>query len=38
MSSHIRTLLMEGDLVSEMMNDLKYLKLSAEDNFTEFGS
>jgi hypothetical protein len=38
MLSHIRTLLMEGDLVSEMLTDLKYLALSAHDNFTEFGS
>jgi hypothetical protein len=28
---------MEGDLVSEMLINLKYLVLSAPDNFTEFG-
>jgi hypothetical protein len=38
MSSRTRTLLTEGDLVSEMLTDLKYLELSAQDNFTEFGS
>jgi len=38
MSSCIRTLLTEGDLVSEMLTDLKYLELSAQDNFNEFGS
>jgi galactokinase len=29
---------MESDLVSEMVTDLKYLELLAQDNFTEFGS
>ena len=38
MPSHTRTLLMESDLVSEMLTDLKYLELSAQDNFTKFGS
>ena len=38
MSSRIRTLLMDGDLVSVMLTDLKYLELSVQDNFTEFES